>query len=405
MIENFIKSYFHEGELVVRLPHGQTICIGAVTPENTPVMARVADSAAALRIARNPHLALGEAYMDGRLVMERGSIYDLLEVITRNFKYHFKRDVWTEAHRLLTQFAHLHTRLASRRNVAHHYDLSVDLYRAFLDSDLQYSCAYFPREGASLDEAQAAKKKLIATKLLLSPGDRVLDIGCGWGGMGLTLAEEYGADVTGVTLSVEQLNLARERAAKRGLSGKAKFELKDYRDVQGAFDRIVSVGMFEHVGLDQHQTYFDTVKRLLKPDGVALIHTIGRTTGPGATSPWTEKYIFPGGYIPALSEIVPRIERARLVITDIEVLRLHYAKTLRAWRERFLARRTEMAALYDERFCRMWEFYLAGSEASFRYGTSVVFQIQIAHRVDAAPIRRDYLVRGLGEGARTPSAA
>jgi cyclopropane-fatty-acyl-phospholipid synthase len=275
--------------------------------------------------------------------------------------------------------------------VAHHYDLSVAMYGAFLDDDLQYSCAYFPHEGVSLEEAQLAKKRLIAAKLLIHPGDRVLDIGCGWGGMGLTLAEEYGARVTGVTLSVEQLNLARDRALARGLSDAAHFEMKDYRDVEGPFDRIVSVGMFEHVGLDKYQTYYDSVARLLTDDGVALIHTIGRTSGPGATSPWTAKYIFPGGYIPALSEIIPHVERAGLVITDIEVLRLHYADTLRAWRERFMAQRSRMAALYDERFCRMWEFYLAGSEASFRYGTSVVYQLQLAKRIDAVPITRDYM--------------
>ena len=223
------------------------------------------------------------------------------------------------------------------------------------------------------------------------PGARVLDIGCGWGGLALTLAEDYGASVLGVTLSVEQLNTARDRARARALEGRAQFQLTDYRDVTEPFDRIVSVGMFEHVGVANYQTYFDAVARLLKPDGVALVHTIGRTDGPNVTSAWTAKYIFPGGYIPALSEIAPAIERAGLVVCDIEVLRLHYAQTLRAWRTRFMARRAEVAALYDERFCRMWEFYLAGSEASFRVGSSVVFQIQLAKRADAVPTRRDYL--------------
>ena len=404
MIENFIKSYFVEGALVVRLPGDRDVAIGGVTLESAPVIARIKDVKTGLRIAQNPHLALGEAYMDGGVVMERGSIYDLLEIITRNFKHHRKRDLFTETHRLLTQFGNLHTRIASRKNVAHHYDLSVALYGAFLDDDLQYSCAYFSHEGAGLEEAQLDKKRRIASKLLINPGDRILDIGCGWGGMGLTLAEDYGARVTGVTLSVEQLNLARDRAVARGLSDAAHFEMRDYRDVEGPFDRIVSVGMFEHVGLDKYQTYFDTVARLLTDDGVALIHTIGRTSPPGATSAWTAKYIFPGGYIPALSEIIPPVERAGLIVTDIEVLRVHYADTLRAWRERFMAQRSRMAALYDERFCRMWEFYLAGSEASFRYGTSVVYQLQLAKRVDAVPITRDYMRHALDEPKHHQSA-
>jgi cyclopropane-fatty-acyl-phospholipid synthase len=340
--------------------------------------------------------------MDGALRMERGSIYDLLEVIARNFKHHYARGPVADFKRGLDHWLHRNTRSLARRNVAHHYDLSLDLYRRFLDADLQYSCAYFARPDMSLEEAQRAKKAHIAAKLALSPGDRVLDIGCGWGGMGLTLADDYGADVTGVTLSVEQLNLARERAEERGLSERAHFLMQDYRDVDGAFDRVVSVGMFEHVGVGNFEEYFAAVADHLTDDGVALIHTIGRTGGPARTSAWTAKYIFPGGYIPALSEIVRAVEKVGLLITDIEVLRLHYAETLRAWRERFLAARDDIAKLYDERFCRMWEFYLAGSEASFRSGASVVFQLQLAKRVDALPITRDYIA--LEEARETASA-
>lgn len=266
-----------------------------------------------------------------------------------------------------------------------------DLFRLFLDADQQYSCAYFARPNLSLDEAQIAKKRHLAAKLTLKAGQRVLDIGSGWGGLALTLAEEHGAEVLGVTLSTEQLADARARAEQRGLEGRVRFELQDYRDVAGVFDRIVSVGMFEHVGPAHYDTFFETVARLLNKDGVALMHTIGRFEPPGGGNAWIEKYIFPGGTIPSLSQIVPAVERAGLIVTDVEVLRLHYAETLRAWRERFAARRDDAKALYDERFCRMWEFYLAGAEAGFREGALVVFQIQMAKTQGALPLTRDYL--------------
>lgn len=261
----------------------------------------------------------------------------------------------------------------------------------FLDSDRQYSCAYFGRPDQSLDDAQLAKKRRIAAKLVVEPGMRVLDIGAGWGGLGLYLGEHCGAHVTGVTLSQEQIGIARRRAEERGLAGRVEFRLQDYRDTPETFDRIVSVGMFEHVGVGYYDTFFQKMATSLKDDGVALLHTIGRTDGPGVTNPWITKYIFPGGYIPAMSEVVAAIERAGLLIADIEILRLHYALTLRAWRQRFMARREEAAAIYDERFCRMWEFYLAASEATFRVGDDVVFQFQIVKRVDALPITRAYI--------------
>jgi cyclopropane-fatty-acyl-phospholipid synthase len=349
-----------------------------------------------LRMALNPDLALGEAYMDGGMVIEEGDLWDLCEVIGRNFGQY--RDPPKPIMRLLTHVGRLtqqwNDRTASRRNVAHHYDLSYELYRRFLDEDMQYSCAYFARPDMTLEEAQFAKKTHIAAKLMIEPGHKVLDIGCGWGGMGLELAARYGAEVHGVTLSKEQLAIAQSRAGAANLDQRAKFSLTDYRDVEGPFDRVVSVGMFEHVGAPNFRTYFQQVSRLLTDDGVALIHTIGRRTGPGLTQPWIAKYIFPGGYIPALSEMTAAIEDAGLWITDVEIQRLHYAETLKAWRERFMAQRDEIAVLYEERFCRMWEFYLAISELGFRYGVSNVFQMQLTKRVGAAPITRDYMFEG-----------
>jgi cyclopropane-fatty-acyl-phospholipid synthase len=363
------------------------------------------------RITLNPDMALGEAYMEGGLVMEQGALWDLCELIGRNFVDRpppgLLRRAFNRTRRTLQQW---NDRRASRRNVAHHYDLSYELYRRFLDPDMQYSCGYFARPDMTLEEAQLAKKIHIASKLVIEPGMSVLDIGCGWGGMGLELAGRYGADVTGVTLSREQLAIATARAKAANLDGRACFSLTDYRDVEGPFDRIVSVGMFEHVGAPNFRTYFQQIARLLTDDGVALVHSIGRRTGPGITQPWIAKYIFPGGYIPALSEMTAAIEEAGLWITDVEIQRLHYAETLKAWRERFLAQWDEIAALYDERFCRMWETYLVLSELSFRYGANMVIQVQLAKRVGAVPIVRDYMVDGerataSGKGRTRPRSA
>ncbi len=279
----------------------------------------------------------------------------------------------------------------SKKNVAHHYDLSDTLYDLFLDAGRQYSCAYFAEPDFTLEQAQLAKKNHIASKLLLKEGLKVLDIGCGWGGLAFHLNEVSGAEMTGVTLSEEQLKYAQEKAAKSGLANNVQFRLQDYRAINEKFDRIVSVGMFEHVGAPHYQEYFDKIAELLTDDGVALVHTIGRYDGPGATDPFTRKYIFPGGYSPALSEIVPHIERAGLIMTDIEILRLHYAETLKEWRRRFLANRDKVKEIYDERFCRMWEFYLAGSECAFRFGGHCNFQIQLARSQHAIPLTRDYM--------------
>ncbi len=332
--------------------------------------------------------------MDGRLTIEGGSIFDALSVLCQD-----QENVQGllgrvgEALGPVLRLARQHNSLGrARRNVAHHYDLSRRFYELFLDRDLQYSCAYFRTPGLSLDEAQEAKKRHIAAKLRLRPGLRVLDIGCGWGGLALYLAEACGVQVTGITLSTEQLVVAREQAAKTRLADRVRFERRDYREMTGRFDRIVSVGMFEHVGVPQYRGFFETLRDLLAEDGVALLHAIGRMDGPGVTNPWIRKYIFPGGYAPALSEVMPAVERAGLWNTDTEILRLHYAETLRLWRERFMARWENAKALYDERFCRMWEFYLAGAEVAFRYQGHMVFQMQLTRSLGAVPLTRDYMV-------------
>jgi cyclopropane-fatty-acyl-phospholipid synthase len=332
-------------------------------------------------------------------VVEQGSIADVLAIALgqKSEVPHWARVQWVLRY-LYRRIQQFNPRRRSRNNVAHHYDLDGRLYSLFLDADRQYSCAYFETPGQSLDDAQLAKKRHLAAKLVLGHDKsgrdmRVLDIGCGWGGLGLYLAETAGADVTGVTLSQEQFAIANERAAEKGLTDHARFRLQDYRDVQGPFDRIVSVGMFEHVGVSHYETYFRKSAELLADDGVMVLHSIGRSEGPGITNPWVAKYIFPGGYIPSLSEVLPRIEKAGLLVTDIEILRLHYAETLKAWRERFLAHREEVERIYDERFERMWEFYLASSEMSFREQNLMVMQIQLTKRQGVVPMTRDYIGR------------
>ena len=359
-----------------------------------PVAIRINDKAAEWRLIADPALAFGDLYMDGRIDVTRGDLYDVIETGARNITFG-KAPGWVAAlERLRVWVRDLqqrNDRFRARRHIAHHYDLDHRLYDLFLDADRQYSCAYFEYPGQSLEEAQLAKKRHIAAKLLIDEGQSVLDIGCGFGGLGLYLAKYAGARVAGVTLSKEQHSIARERARAAGLAERADFRLQDYRDVAGPFDRLVSVGMFEHVGAARFDEYFAHVRRLLKDDGVMVLHAIGRSEPPGATNPWIKKHIFPGGYIPALSETLAAIERRGLYVTDIETLRLHYADTLKLWRQRFLARRDEAKALYDERFCRMWEFYLAGAESAFRIDAHMVFHIQIAKRQDVVPRTRDYI--------------
>jgi cyclopropane-fatty-acyl-phospholipid synthase len=333
--------------------------------------------------------------MDGTLTVEEGSLYDFIDVLTANdaaLDESLPMRLMTAGKRLVRRIYQYNPVPRSRRNVAHHYDLSDQLYELFLDHDRQYSCAYFRSANDDIDAAQQNKRRHIAAKLLLRPGTRVLDIGSGWGGLALYLAGECGADVTGLTLSEEQLKVANRRAAAAGLADRVRFHLRDYREESGRYDRIVSVGMFEHVGVNQYPVFFRKLRELLTPDGVALLHAIGRMDGPGSTNPWLRKYIFPGGYSPALSEVVPHAERARLWITDIEILRLHYAETLRAWRGRFEHNRDRIRALYDERFCRMWEMYLVGCELAFRRGGHLVFQMQLAKAVETVPLTRDYML-------------
>ncbi|MDI9350124.1 MAG: cyclopropane-fatty-acyl-phospholipid synthase family protein [Candidatus Symbiobacter sp.] len=391
LYRNTLARLVKEGNLTFIAPNGETWQLGNGSPPNVTV--RVTSDAALRKIITNPALATGEMYMAGELQIEQGSLADFVALAATNVEHilasqnHLVKAT-NPARRRILQY---NSRLRSRRNVAHHYDLSNDFYRLFLDEDMQYSCAYFRHENDSLETAQLQKKIHIADKLNLKPGMNVLDIGCGWGGMAMTLAREYGVNVLGVTLSSEQLALATARVKAAGLGDRVRFELRDYRDLTEKFDRIVSVGMFEHVGVPHYRAFFAQIWRLLKDDGVALLHTIGRADGPGVTNAWIRKYIFPGGYSPALSEILPHVEKQGFYISDIEILRLHYAHTLKAWRERFLQHRPKVVAMFDERFARMWEFYLTGSEMAFRYQGHVNFQIQLIKRVSTTPITRDYM--------------
>ncbi len=389
----FLRRYIRRGTFQLTTAAGNRYTFG--DGSGSAVCVCFSSRSAQRAVLFDPELKLGEAYMAGSLVIEHGSIADVLALLLRQEPIATPR--WASpphsARRLLRRLQQFNPRPRARRNAAHHYDLDGRLYRLFLDGDQQYSCAYFESPQVSLDDAQLAKKRHLAAKLLIGAGATVLDIGCGWGGLALYLAEICGAQVTGITLSNEQYARAQARAAERGRSQDATFKLTDYRDVDGHFDRIVSVGMFEHVGVGFYGAFFAKCASLLAENGVMLLHFIGRKTSPGVTNPWIAKYIFPGGYIPALSEVLPPIERAELIVTDIEVLQLHYAETLKAWRERLLAHRDEVARLYDQRFVRMWEFYLASSEMAFRSGDMVVFQIQMTKRKGITPATRDYIAR------------
>jgi len=393
LLSIMLRHLIRRGRLTVIDAGGKShVFAGEPGPDIT---VRLHDRALAWKLFLNPRLYAGEAFMDGSLTIENASIYDFLNLCTENMAAappRWMTPLYNGFGSAFRQFQQRNPITRAHRNVAHHYDLSDTLYDLFLDADRQYSCAYFPNLGISIEEAQANKKRHIAAKLLLKPGQSVLDIGCGWGGLAIYLARECGVEVTGLTLSVEQHKVAEQRAAAAGLSERVRFRLEDYRAHRGVYDRIVSVGMFEHVGVPQYSDFFGAVHALLSENGVALLHSIGRMDGPAATNPWLRKYIFPGGYSPALSEVVPVVERARLWITDIEVLRLHYAETLKLWRQRFNANRERIRALYDERFCRMWEFYLAGSEVAFRHQGHLVFQMQMARSIDAVPLTRDYMV-------------
>jgi cyclopropane-fatty-acyl-phospholipid synthase len=409
LLQLVLASIVRTGSLRVTTARGRSFTLGDGTGK--PAAVRFTTTWALLSVLLDPELRLGEAYMDGTLVIEDGTLADFLAIaMSQNgaarlppmagplFLVRFVR-------RRLQQ---LNRRGRARKNVAHHYDLDGRLYSLFLDADRQYSCGYFEDRDQSLDDAQLAKKRHLAAKLLVRPGHRVLDIGCGWGGLTLYLAEMCGAGVRGITLSQEQLALSRARAEEKSLDQAVDFRPEDYRDVVGRFDRIVSVGMFEHVGLGFYDTYFHKCAALLADDGVMLLHSIGRSEGPGVTNPFIAKYIFPGGYIPALSEVMRAVERAGLLVTDVEILRLHYAETLKAWRERFLAHSEEVERLYDARFARMWEFYLASSEMAFRHQNMMVMQIQLTKVQGVVPVTRDYIgreeqrLRALEGGHRPP---
>jgi cyclopropane-fatty-acyl-phospholipid synthase len=379
-----------KGTLKITTASGATASFG--DGGGAPIAVRFQSSRAQRRVLADPELRLGEAFVDGEMVLETGTIADLLELLLSEdaTSRPLSSRMLAGLRLALRHFGQRNGRRRARRNVAHHYDITGQLYDLFLDADRQYSCAYFETETATLDDAQQAKKRHIAAKLLVDRESRVLDIGCGWGGLAAYLADTFGAHVTGITLSTEQLDYARTRVTGAG-TGRLDFRLLDYRDVTGRFDRIVSVGMFEHVGVDHYDSFFRKCRELLDDDGVLLLHSIGRSDAPGFTNPWIAKYIFPGGHIPALSEVLPSVERSGLVITDIEILRLHYAETLRHWRQRFLARRAAAVELFDERFARLWEFYLSTSELAFRYQKMMVFQMQIAKRPDAVPLTRGYI--------------
>ncbi len=406
LLDRLVRRLIAAGCLRVTWPDGACSRYGGAPGLSAHVALR--DWRTVRRLVTNPALGCGEAYMESGFVPVGCSLYEVLDLLVANLAQQGTPHPALRAHaalrRLLRRAAQRNPGGRARRNAAHHYDLNGRLYSLFLDRDRQYSCGYFPTGRETLEEAQAAKKRHIAAKLLLDrPGLEVLDIGCGWGGLALSLAREHGARVTGITLSGEQLAEARARAAAEGLEGRVRFELMDYRALERRFDRIVSVGMFEHVGVPQYGAFFAALRRCLAPDGVALIHAIGRQGMPGATNAWVAKYIFPGGYCPALSEVLPGVERAGLMTTDIEILRLHYAETLRHWRRRFAANRDAIAALYDERFCRMFEFYLAGSEIAFRREGMMVFQLQLAREVGAVPLTRDYVSLSETSAAAVPA--
>ncbi|MDB5682615.1 MAG: cyclopropane-fatty-acyl-phospholipid synthase [Sphingomonas bacterium] len=386
------------GELVVIDADGSRHAYGAPAEGLQRIVIRLTGSKTAQFIASHPRLGGAEAFMDGRLVIEEGDIAGMIDLVRRNSRWEKSGSGLSAPNPLRRAIGNARMRFdrinwegKSKRNVAHHYDLGDRLYDLFLDTDRQYSCAYFTDPANSLEQAQLDKKAHIAAKLALKPGQRVLDIGCGWGGMALYLHRVADVDVLGITLSEEQLRTARRRAAEAGVSDRVKFELIDYRKVEGVFDRIVSVGMFEHVGPPRYRAFFAKCRSLLAEDGVMLLHTIGRMGGPGVTDAFTAKYIFPGGYNPALSEIVAASERVKLIASDIETLRVHYAHTIQHWYDRAVASKAQIVALYDERFYRMWTFYLAGAMAAFRHGGMCNYQIQYIRRRDAVPITRDYI--------------
>lgn len=392
LLRAFFTKLVHRGVLEVETSSGRCFVVG--DGKLATLKVRFEDRDAERNLLLDPELAFGELYTEGRLTVQKGTIYDVLQLVSQNLalsRPSRMAKARLKLRRMLAKLQGSNTKAKSKANVAHHYDLDHRFFDLFLDSDRQYSCAYFEHAGQTLEQAQLAKKRHIASKLLIEPGQSVLDVGSGWGGLALYLSEFNSADVTGITLSEEQLKFAMKRLADQTSEASVKFELKDYRDISDEFDRIVSIGMFEHVNRPHYDTFFSLMAKHLKPGGVMLLHSIGRVDGPSATNPWIEKYIFPGGYIPALSEVLPSIEHAGLIVADLEVLRMHYAMTLRTWRERLVAKKSAAVELAGEKFFRMWEFYLAASECAFRFGGLIVFQLQITNRINAVPLTRDYI--------------
>jgi cyclopropane-fatty-acyl-phospholipid synthase len=391
-LSHMLKSFIRTGTLKVIDADGKTHVFGG-TP-GPEVTMRLTDPRLYKMLFFNPELAAGEAYMDGRMSFENSTLRDFLTLFSVNRlslgSYPLQKVLRTIS-RGLKRFQQSNPVGKAQKNVAHHYDIGNDFYRLFLDKGMHYSCAYFMNDDDTLEEAQRNKLRLIASKLNLKTGQRVLDIGCGWGDMALYLARMENVSVLGVTLSKEQCSLANEKAKQLGIADRVRFELRDYRDVSERFDRIVSVGMFEHVGVHHYGEFFAKVNQLLTDDGLMLLHSIGHMSPPGTASPWLRKYIFPGAYSPALSEVFTSVEQNSLWVTDLEFLRLHYAKTLAHWEQRFQTNRALVAQMYDERFCRMWEFYLISAEMMFRTGSQLVFHMQLAKKRDAAPIVRDYV--------------
>jgi cyclopropane-fatty-acyl-phospholipid synthase len=391
-LSHMLKSFVQKGTLKVIDADGNVhVFAGGPGPS---VTMRLTDKSLYRKLFLNPELNAGEAYMDGRLSFENSTLRDFLTLFSINrlaLGAYPLQSLLRRVSRGLRRFQQANPLGKAQQNVAHHYDLGNDFYRLFLDDGMQYSCAYFLSDSDTLEEAQQNKLRLLAAKLNLKPGLRVLDIGSGWGDLALYLARLEDVEVTGVTLSREQYALATAKARQAGLDGRVHFELRDYREVSDRFDRIVSVGMFEHVGVLHYREFFAKVRSLLDPSGVMLLHSIGHMSPPGTASPWLRKYIFPGAYSPALSEVFTAVEQESLWVTDLELLRLHYAKTLSHWCRRFEANRSRIAQMYDERFCRMWEFYLISAEMMFRTGSQLVFHMQLAHQRDAVPIVRDYV--------------
>ena len=407
LLDKMLRKLLKKGELIVVDHDGTEYRYGAPESGFKPIRVRLTDARAAMSIAKDPRIGAGEAYMDGRLVVEEGDIRDLILLIRYNAPFEkkgalkAKGPVRKTLNQVLGRLDQINWKSRSRRNAEHTYNLTRRLYELFLDEDRQYTMAYYRDTANSLEKAQLDKKAHLAAKLYLKPGMKVLDIGCGWGGLALYLHRHYGVDVLGIALAPDQIQFCRERAAEAGVSDRVKFELMDYRDVQGPFDRIVSVGLIEHLGTPHYPGFFAKTRELLAPDGVMVSHCCGRAGGPGVTDKWTRKYIFPGGYIPALSELVSEAEKHRMIVTDVEAMRYHYAHTLEEWYHRTNRAQAEITALYDERFFRMWQFYLAGSEAAFRYGGMVNWQLQYVKRRDAIPMTRDYMVE---ESARLRDA-